>query len=569
MPDFITPASDLAELAGVAEAIAETASRLEKRALLAAYFAGLDPADLSAASRFLTGAPFARRSGLVPGVGYAQIRDAVLSVTGLPVEQWEEAYLRWSDLGDTARDLFQAGAVLVESSLSPSELAEELEKVARAPAGGEKQAALSALFRQLGPAGAWITAKILTGDLRIGLKEALVEDALALAFERTPSAVRRANQLVGDIGEVAIAAREGRLQNLGLLLFTPVKPMLATAAESPDEIRSRRGDELWLEDKYDGIRAQAHLSPGRCALYSRDLKEISDQFPEVAAVLSHLPGELILDGELLAHEGGRARPFVDLQRRLGRRRPPDHLLESAPVAYFAFDLLFQNGESMLELPLKARRARLDELPEIPGFYRTPVRVESFARLEEEFAGARSRANEGLMIKDPDSLYQVGRRGMSWLKYKRALDPLDVVVTGVEFGHGRRRDLLSDYTFAVRDDETGDLLNIGKAYSGLTDAEITELTAYFHANTLQSFGRFRLVRPELVIEVGFEAIQRSRRHRSGYALRFPRVLRLRPDKTAAGVNTLKDVAARYAQYRAMYDGDVCEAEAPEDAAGAAT
>jgi len=219
---------------------------------------------------------------------------------------------------------------------------------------------------------------------------------------------------------------------------------------------------------------------------------------------------------------------------------------------FAFDLLYQDGEPLLDRPFRERRARLEALPQVPGFYVSPLRVRTAAELDTEFSIAKARANEGLMIKDPDSPYVPGRRGMSWLKYKRALEPLDVVVTGVEYGHGRRREVLSDYTFAVRNEETGELVNIGKAYSGLTDAEIAELTEYFKANTLRSFGRFQLVKPELVIEVAFEAIQQSARHKSGYALRFPRILRLRPERTPADVNTLEDVRRMYEQYRSVYE-----------------
>jgi DNA ligase-1 len=348
-----------------------------------------------------------------------------------------------------------------------------------------------------------------------------------------------------------VAARHHRLELLQVQLFTPLKPMLATPESEPDAIVQRVGAELWIEDKYDGIRAQAHRSGDRVALYSRDLKDISEQFPDAIAALQQLPGDLILDGELLAHRNGTALPFFELQKRLGRKSPGKAILASAPVAFFAFDLLYQQSEPLLDHPFRERRARLEALPQSPGFYVSPLRVHGVERLDDEFTLAKSRANEGLMIKDPNSLYVPGRRGMSWLKVKKALDPLDVVVTGVEYGHGRRRDVLSDYTFAVRDEETGALVNVGKAYSGLTDAEIAELTEYFKRNTLESFGRFRSVKPELVIEVAFEAIQESPRHKSGFALRFPRILRIRTDKTPADINTLADVRLRYQQYRAVY------------------
>ncbi|HTE17845.1 MAG TPA: DNA ligase, partial [Armatimonadota bacterium] len=258
------------------------------------------------------------------------------------------------------------------------------------------------------------------------------------------------------------------------------------------------------------------------------------------------------DGELLAYQDGSALPFFALQKRLGRKQLTEAVLASVPVAFLAFDLLYQDGEPLLDHPFRERRARLESLPQVPSFHLSPLRRRPPDELEAEFAIAKARANEGLMVKDPDSLYAPGRRGLSWLKYKKPLEPLDVVVTGVEYGHGRRREVLSDYTFAVRTGEVGELVNIGKAYSGLTDAEINELTEYFKQNTIRSFGRYQQVKPELVIEVAFEAIQESARHKSGFALRFPRILRIRTDKSPADANSLDDVRRLYQKYRAVYE-----------------
>jgi DNA ligase-1 len=546
----VTPPGTFHRFIETAEAIRGSSGKLEKTRLLAELFRGLSDEDLYWAAVYFTGTAFPRVSGKVLQVGFAQLQAATAGVTGAAPDAFGEQYLKWSDVGDSVAALFgdRPGA-----PLSLAEIGTRFERLAATPAGTAKTLALTEILRELDAPSARYVAKIVTGDLRIGLKEGLVEDAIAAAFERKGAEVRKAHQLAGDLGKVAVAARHGTLENLQVQLFQPLKPMLATAEASPDAIAQRVGEELWIEDKFDGIRAQAHRSADRVALFSRDLKDVTGQFPEVVAALQMLAGTLILDGELLAHRSGTALPFFELQKRLGRKDLTERVLSDVPVGFFAFDLLYQEGEPLLDHPFRERRARLEALPQVPAFYLSPLRRRAAAELETEFATAKARANEGLMVKHPDSLYTPGRRGMGWLKYKKPLEPLDVVVTGVEYGHGRRREVLSDYTFAVRDEATGELVNVGKAYTGLTDAEIAQLTECFRRNTIRSYGRFQLVQPELVIEVAFEAIQKSARHKSGYALRFPRILRLRLDKTPADINTLADVRRLYGQYRSVYEG----------------
>ena len=256
-------------------------------------------------------------------------------------------------------------------------------------------------------------------------------------------------------------------------------------------------------------------------------------------------------------------PFISLQARLGRKAPSDEIQAEVPVIYVAFDLLAvgdgpdgrdpeRDGvvEPLLRATLRERRARLDalELTAVADggrFLRSHLAVAADATaLEQAFADARARRNEGLMVKDPDSGYSPGRRGLGWLKMKKALATIDCVVVGVEVGHGKRHGVLSDYTFAVRDDETGKLVNIGKAYSGLTDAEIAEMTAWFEAHTIASFGRYRQVEPSVVVEIAFDVIVRSKRHGSGFSLRFPRIHALRPDKSPDEIDTVASVTALY-------------------------
>jgi DNA ligase-1 len=350
-------------------------------------------------------------------------------------------------------------------------------------------------------------------------------------------------------------------------LFHPLKFMLASPGCRPERCRARHAARVHRRDKFDGIRAQAHIAPHsegdavlhgveysgrRVALFSRTLDEITKSFPDLVPSLAALLADdasvqdgLIIDGEIVPIQGENIAPFQELQKRLGRKTLSDELRASVPVAFIAYDILFVRGRVLMEEPLTWRRAILDSLP----FNGATARVASsrvfsdVAELDEEFDAARARGNEGLMVKDPRSFYKPGRRGREWLKIKRALATLDVVVTAVEVGSGRRSKMLSDYTFAVRageDDPT--LLNVGKAYSGLTDQEIIEMSEWFRAHTIQEFahGKVRLVEPQIVIEVTFDNVQPSKRHKSGYALRFPRILRLRLDKPAAQIDTLDAV-----------------------------
>jgi ATP-dependent DNA ligase len=539
----------------IAERIAATSRTSEKVGLLAEYLRSLTPAELPVAVVFLAGRPFPERDPRTVGLGWAAVAVAVEEVAGAEAGDFARSYDRSSDLGQAAHDL------LAESARRPSGELPALTDVAAGfaeIAEARGPAAKGAIFRQLlwraDPLTAKYLVKILTGELRIGLREGHLEAAIAKAFDRELSAVQWAGMLTGDIGRTAELARDDDLGKAELALFRPLKSMLAYPAADAAEVLARLSPPVWVEDKYDGIRAQLHKQSGEVRLYSRDLHDVSGQFPEVVEHGRELAWSGILDGELLAWKDGAAMPFQALQTRLGRKKPAADLLEQTPVIFVAFDLLaYGDGpdghvEPLLRLPLRERRARLDALglPDERAFGTSNlITATDEATLERIFEQARERGNEGLMVKDPDSGYTPGRRGYGWLKLKRPLATLDCVVVGVEVGHGKRHGVLSDYTFAVRDDrpETeGRLVTIGKAYSGLTDVELAEMTTWFKEHTLKEFGRYRLVEPTVVVEVAFDVIMRSNRHGSGFALRFPRIVRLRDDKAADEVDTLSAVEA---------------------------
>ena len=542
----------------LAERVAGTTRTSEKTALLADYFRGLSGAELPIATVFLTGRPFPETDQRATGLGWAAIATTVTAVTGVPRSALAEAYDRSSDLGLAVADVLAGVGHAPNPASSPGleEVAATYAAIESASGPARKGALLGGLLERSDPLTAKYVVKILSGELRIGLREGLVEAAVAKAFDRPLDEVKWAGMLTGDIGRTAELARDGRLDEAALALFNPIKFMLASPAEDAALIMSRLGAPVWVEDKYDGIRAQLHKAGAEVRLYSRDLHDVSGQFPEIVDAAVGLPWDGILDGEILAFRDGAVLPFQSLQSRLGRKAPSEAIRAEVPVIFVAFDLLGVGSdgdgevEPLLRTPLDERRRRLEGLAlplaaEGGGFALSHlVNVDSVDALESAFTDARARRNEGLMVKDPRSGYSPGRRGLGWLKLKKALATIDCVVVGVEVGHGKRHGVLSDYTFAVRDEERDRLVTIGKAYSGLTDAEIAEMTAWFEAHTIQRFGRFRTVEPTVVVEVAFDVIVRSTRHQSGYSLRFPRIANLRPDKPPDEIDTLETVKALY-------------------------
>ena len=528
----------------VADAVRGTTKRLQKLAALVDYLSTLSDDALPIAARFFSGIVFPRHDARTTQVGGAILWNALASLTGLPDEALADAYGRHGDPGD------MVGDVLAGRSSASGMSLEAVERRFVALAGASGSALRREIVRDtlaaLGANEARYFAKLLSGELRIGLKEAQVEEALARAFERPLEQVRHANRLRGDIGEVALLARRGVLESARLALFHPIGFMLAQPLATPAEIVAVMPSPFVLEDKYDGIRAQAHVDGVEVRLFSRTLDDITRGYPEVVVSLRGLGPGVLLDGELIAvdpTDRRRARPFAVLQRRLGRKAPTRQVLADIPVAFVAYDFLAIHHELILDRSYDERRNLLMSLDwrRECAFMAANARCFTAEEIEEAFARARAAGNEGLIAKDPSSPYTPGRRGKSWVKLKRALATLDVVVTGVERGHGRRNHVLSDYTFAVRASEADPtLLNVGKAYNGLTDAEIAALTKHFESITTERFGRYHAVRPEIVLEVTFDVVQRSTRHKAGYALRFPRIVRVRDDKPPTEIDTLARV-----------------------------
>ncbi|HEX2470251.1 MAG TPA: ATP-dependent DNA ligase, partial [Candidatus Limnocylindrales bacterium] len=546
----------------LAERVAATTRTSEKTAILADYLRSLTPEELPVAAVFLTGRPFPEADQRSMGLGWSSIVAAIGALTGATREDLAAAYDRHSDLSLSVEDVLTGAGHAPPPEAAPTlpEVAATFATIEQASGPAAKAKSLHGLLARADPLTAKAIVKVLGGELRIGLRDGLVEAAIAKAFERPLEDVKWAGMLTGDMGRLAELARDDQLADAELALFHPLKFMLASPAEDADEIIGRLGPEVWVEDKYDGIRAQLHKRGTDVRLYSRDLHDVSNQFPEIVDAARPLRWTGVIDGEILAFKDGLVLPFISLQARLGRKAPSEQIKTDIPVVFVAFDLLAlgpgddPDGDAtvdpLLREPLRRRRELLDgiDLPLVDDggrFTRSHLGVARNAdALELAFADARGRRNEGLMVKDPTSGYSPGRRGLGWLKMKKALATIDCVVVGVEVGHGKRHGVLSDYTFAVRDDESGKLVNIGKAYSGLTDVEIAEMTAWFEAHTIARYGRYRQVEPTIVVEIAFDVIVRSKRHASGFSLRFPRIHALRPDKTVDDIDTVATVTALY-------------------------
>jgi len=624
-------------LAELAEALAGESSRLKKRAAIAQTISALhhaapDTADAGLFALYLAGLPFAEADPSKLNAGGALLSKAVLSVTGASNIALTAAYRRHGDLGAATFDL------LLEKPSPPAtltlvELAEVFAAMAVARTTAIRSGLVEDLLRRATPIETKYLLKLMLGDMRIGVKQSLVEEAIAVAANALVAEVRHAVMLEADLCAAVRRAFAGTLAEARMRLFHPLGFMLASPVDTPEEAIARFTEkpiklpktkpskkkkslpeqeepappseiipakdlriEAFLEDKYDGMRAQIHCGdpaqPGRVAIYSRNREDVTPSFPELeeafAHVLPDVDGPLILDGEILSWDFGvdkenngeaHALPFAVLGQRIGRKKVTNEWRQKIPVVFMVFDLIFERGELLLDQPLRNRRNRLeaiveqmvdrvvsplilDERHHAPQFEmfadtetaspETPLRrliispsrlVQSAEDIDRAYADARARANEGVMLKAADSIYQPGRRGLAWVKLKRELASLDVVITGAEYGHGRRATLLSDYTFAVRDPH-GDLLNVGKAYSGVTDAEIAHLTQFLKEHTLEDHGHFRTVEPLVILEVAFNNIMRSDRHASGFALRFPRILRIRTDKPLAEIDTVDRVEEIY-------------------------
>ncbi len=543
------------EFSTLCEKVRLTSSKNAKVAIIAEYLAKLDDLSLPAAALFLSGAVFPKGSGLALNVGFNTIMQSLSEIARLETKEIQEIYLKHGDMGALAEHAVskkQWSPLVPQRQLLLLDLHDQLRKIADAsgPRSAEaKKKILTGLLVNCSPLEARYLVKIATGELRVGAVEGLVELAVGKAFGHDAQSVRQAMLLSGDIAQVTLLAKKDALATAIMKPLAPLSFMLADVMFSAEEIAQYYGGKQMIcEFKYDGIRVQLHKFGGRARMFSRKLEDITGSFPEIAGAVALLQHDFILDGEVLAYKNDRPLHFQELQKRLRRKAVTEQLKSEIPVIYAPYDVMYVDGQQVIDRPLIERKSLLSQIkfkvPIIDLGYRV---VSSAQEIADAFVESRKLGHEGLVIKEPESQYHPGKRGRHWVKLKRELDTIDAVVVIAEYGHGKRAGMLSDYTFAVQDnddDDGGELKAIGKAYSGLADDEIAELTARLRSIAVKDEGYRLLVRPEIVLEVAFDSIQKSDRHDSGFALRFPRIKYIRADKTVSDIDTLDKVRRIY-------------------------
>ncbi len=543
------------EFSTLCEKVRLTSSKNAKVAIIAEYLAKLDDLSLPAAVLFLSGAVFPKGSGLALNVGFNTIMQSLSEIARLETKEIQEIYLKHGDMGALAEHAVskkQWSPLVPQRQLLLLDLHDQLRKIADAsgPRSAEtKKKILTGLLVNCSPLEARYLVKIATGELRVGAVEGLVELAVGKAFGHDAQSVRQAMLLSGDIAQVTLLAKKDALATAIMKPLAPLSFMLADVMFSAEEIAQYYGGKQMIcEFKYDGIRVQLHKFGGRARMFSRKLEDVTGSFPEIAGAAALLQHDFILDGEVLAYKNDRPLHFQELQKRLRRKAVTEQLMSEIPVIYAPYDVMYVDGQQVIDRPLIERKSLLSQIkfkvPIIDLGYRV---VSSAQEIADAFVESRKLGHEGLVIKEPESQYHPGKRGRHWVKLKRELDTIDAVVVIAEYGHGKRAGMLSDYTFAVQDnddDDGGELKAIGKAYSGLADDEIAELTARLRSIAVKDEGYRLLVRPEIVLEVAFDSIQKSDRHDSGFALRFPRIKYIRADKTVSDIDTLDKVRRIY-------------------------
>jgi len=548
-------ATPFARLAELGEQLEATSKRGELAALLAAFLRELAPEEVPPAVRLAIGHVFPEWDERTLNVSWKALTGIVDAMVDVGPEARDAASAGAVDGGQYVQRLLEAGRREPPSDppLTILEVFRTFEEIAATEgrgSRGRKEALLAGLFRRAPALEAKVLAKIIYQDMRHGVSEGIMLDGIAQAAGAPTRLVRRANQLWGDVGEVALVAlgegQEG-LKRATIRLFRPLKPMLAQTAETLDDVFARYDRGLALEYKLDGARVQIHRQGDEVRIYSRNLAEVTGSLPDVAdEVRLHLATrEAVLDGEAIAVDAaGRPLPFQHLMRRFRRKHALADTVASIPVRLHLFDALYLDGQPLVDRPYEERWAALERAA--GGLSLVPRLVPTSEEEGRAFAeAARLEGHEGLMAKELGSSYNPGVRGKAWLKLKHVLS-LDLAIVAAEWGYGRRHGWLSNYHLAARDESSGEFLVVGKTFKGLTDVQFREMTERLLALERTRRGNVVFVRPQVVVEVLFNEIQESSLYPSGLALRFARIAHLREDKRPEEADTIQALRGLYEQ-----------------------
>ena len=526
---------------------------LEKIDLVAAFLKNLDDDDLAVASGFIMGDLFSPSLDLVMGVGPSILYEAMARACGCSTERISDMLRATGDPGLVASAAVDKkkpigfAAFIKDEPLSIKEVYQRLVAVARASGKGSQDAKvknLQYLFSQATPLEAQYIARLAIEDMRIGIGEGGVRDAIAQAFSQDASKVERAYNLTNDIGLVAVNARKGTLADLNVLINHPIKMMLAQVGEGISASMQELGSAA-IEWKYDGARVQIHKDGKRVRIFSRRLEDVTRSLPEIVRLAQEVRADkAILDGEVVAI-GKDSRPlaFQEILKRFRRKYNVEKQAKETPLHLFLFDLIYLDGQSTVDLPLTRRRELLEGIAD-PSILADQVISDSVQRAEEIYHQALEKGHEGLILKNSMSVYAPGKRGKNWLKIKPVMETLDLAVIGAKWGEGRRASFLGSYRLACLDEATSKLQDIGWVATGLTDEALAELTELFRELILVQNGMEVELKPAVIFEVAYEEIQKSQSYSSGYALRFPRLVRVRDDKSLEEADSLERVESLY-------------------------
>ena len=526
---------------------------LEKVVLVAAFLKNLDDDELAVASGFIMGDLFSPSLDLVMGVGPSILYEAMARACGCSTERISDMLRATGDPGLVASAAVDKkkpigfAAFIKDEPLSIKEVYQRLVAVARASGKGSQDAKvknLQYLFSQATPLEAQYIARLAIEDMRIGIGEGGVRDAIAQAFSQDASKVERAYNLTNDIGLVAVNARKGTLADLNVLINHPIKMMLAQVGEGISATMQELGSAA-IEWKYDGARVQIHKDGKRVRIFSRRLEDVTRSLPEIVRLAQEVRADkAILDGEVVAI-GKDSRPlaFQEILKRFRRKYNVEKQAKETPLHLFLFDLIYLDGQSTVDLPLTRRRELLEGIAD-PSILADQVISDSVQKAEEIYHQALEKGHEGLILKNSMSVYAPGKRGKNWLKIKPVMETLDLAVIGAKWGEGRRASFLGSYRLACLDEATSKLLDIGWVATGLTDEALAELTELFRELILVQNGMEVELKPAVIFEVAYEEIQKSQSYSSGYALRFPRLVRVRDDKSLEEADSLERVESLY-------------------------
>jgi DNA ligase-1 len=541
------------------EEIRITKSKNMKVRLLSRYLSSLNDESLSIAVLFLSNRIFPLGSKFVINAGFGTIMQALSEISFLDKDQIQQSYMQYGDMGalsEYAVSKKHTASLIQQQPLTLSIIHDRFKGIADSigsDSSKAKKSILKGLFLDCSPLEAKYLTKVINGEMRIGLTEGLVEVAVSVAFNVELKKVREAMLVSGDISQVALLAKSRLLHIAIIKPLQPLSYMLADVMFTAEEIINYFQKPLICEYKYDGIRAQMHKSGQQVKLFSRNMTNITNAFPELvqAAIDSKLSSSMenidfILDGEIMGLRNGKPLHFQELQKRLRRKNVTGQILTAVPIVYVVFDITYINQEQTIRNPLRQRKEILSSI-----LFREPIInakqnvVNTAQKIIAVFQKSRDDGYEGLVLKDPESQYHPGKRGRYWIKLKQELDTIDAVIVIAEYGQGKRAGVLSDYTFAVRDENDNNQLKIiGKAYSGLTDKEISMITEKLKSIIIKDDGYKIAVKSELILEISFDSIQKSDRHDSGFALRFPRIKNIRSDKNITDIDTLQKIGHIY-------------------------